>query len=208
MISNYSELTSAIADYLNRQDLASVIPTFVRLAESELGRSLRVRNMLSRATATADSQYLSLPNDFLEMRNLRLSGPHGWQSLEVLSAKQVDDFRTYNYKNSAGVPGFYAINGNAIELIPVPNGQFTVEMTYYSAIPSLSDTANTNWLLAKNPDLYLFGSLLQTAPYLKEDERIQTWAGIYRSLLADVVAESERATYNGSTPKMRSKAMA
>lgn len=208
MISTYAELKSAIADYLNRQDLTGVIPTFVGLAESEFGRTLRVRNMLSRATATADSQYLSLPNDFLEMRNLRLSGPHGWQALEVLSAKQVDDFRTYNYKNSAGVPGFYAINGNAIELIPNPDDQFTVEMTYYSTIPALSETTTTNWLLAKNPDLYLFGSLLQTAPYLKEDERIQTWAGIYRSLLADVVAESERATYNGSTPKMRAKAMA
>jgi hypothetical protein len=33
-----------------------------------------------------------------------------------------------------------------------------------------------NWLLTLAPDLYLYGALLESAPYIKEDGRIQTWA--------------------------------
>jgi hypothetical protein len=69
----YAELKSAIADFLNRQDLTSVIPTFIQLAEASINRTVRHRRMLSRATATLTSQFTDLPDDFLEAKNIQLN---------------------------------------------------------------------------------------------------------------------------------------
>ena len=59
----YAELKTAIAGYLNRSDLTSTIDTFIDNVEAELNRNLRTKDMIKRATATADAQYLSVPND-------------------------------------------------------------------------------------------------------------------------------------------------
>ena len=55
-LTNYSELKSSIADFLNRDDLTSVIPTFISLAEAQFARDLRHYKMENRATGTIDSQ--------------------------------------------------------------------------------------------------------------------------------------------------------
>ena len=40
-LSNYTELKASIADFLNRDDLTSVIPDFITLAESQINRDIR-----------------------------------------------------------------------------------------------------------------------------------------------------------------------
>ena len=40
-ITNYTNLQSTIADYLNRDDLTSVIPVFIQLAEAQMNRDIR-----------------------------------------------------------------------------------------------------------------------------------------------------------------------
>ena len=42
-LSNYTELQASVADFLNRGDLTSVIPDFIKMTESELNRVLRTR---------------------------------------------------------------------------------------------------------------------------------------------------------------------
>jgi hypothetical protein len=208
VITDYASLKSAVADYLNRQDLTSVIPTFIQLAEKEFNRTLRVREMLNRSQATINTQYIALPDRFLEMRNLRIDTSRGWKSLRVMSPEQIDENRTTFHGNVTGEPEGYTLNpDDSIEVTPAPDDTYTVEMTFYQGIEGLSDSTDTNWMLDKNPDLYLFGALLQSAPYLKEDERIAVWSGLYRSLFTDIQAESDRAKYAGSTPIVRAKAI-
>jgi len=40
-ITTYAELQSAITDFLNRDDLTAVAPTFISMAEANLGRDIR-----------------------------------------------------------------------------------------------------------------------------------------------------------------------
>ena len=65
-ISNFSELKSSIADFLNRDDLTTVIPTFIKLAEADFNRKLRHWRMEKRATANLDTKYTAFPDDYLE----------------------------------------------------------------------------------------------------------------------------------------------
>ena len=72
-ITNYTELKSTIADWLNRDDLTTVIPTFISLAEHQMERSVRHYKMIVRKAALLDTQYTDLPNDWLETIRVHLT---------------------------------------------------------------------------------------------------------------------------------------
>ena len=74
-ISNYSELKTAIASWLDRTDLTDIIPDFIALAETRHKRDFKIRRMETRVTAnTIDgSEFYSLPDDYVAMRNIKLN---------------------------------------------------------------------------------------------------------------------------------------
>ena len=74
-ISNYTELKTAVANWLDRDDLTDRIPEFIALAESRFNRLLRIRAMESKQTAStvAGQQNLALPARFIQMRNLQIN---------------------------------------------------------------------------------------------------------------------------------------
>jgi hypothetical protein len=205
-ITNYTELKSAVADWLNRADLASVIPSFISLAESQFNRDerLRTRDAIVRATATIDEQFEALPSDYSEMQNFQINSQTPFRRLEFLTLNQMDEYK--RDFTTAGVPKYYSIVGNQLEFLPVPGDSYTAEMVYYAKLTPLSNTNPTNWLLTKHPDIYLYGALIQTAPYLKDDERVGTWANLYERGLGDVAVSAERAMFAGSTIKIRTRA--
>ena len=65
-ITTYSELKTAVADWLNRSDLTTAIPNFISLAEAQMTRQIRHRKMVTRATATMDTPYFAVPSDWKE----------------------------------------------------------------------------------------------------------------------------------------------
>lgn len=205
-ISNYSELKAAIAEWLNRSDLEAVIPSFIALAEAQFNRDerLRTRESVVRATATFDQEYEALPADYLEMENLTVLDQPNPKRLQYITLNQYDEYkRSYT---AAGVPLYYTLVGNQVQLLPVPGDSYTVEMVYYAKIPALSTTNTTNWLLTKHPDVYLYGALIQAAPYLKDDERVGTWANLYERSVGDTAVADERASYAGAIIKIRTRA--
>lgn len=204
-IATYSDLKSNIADWLNRSDLTAVVPSFISLAESQFNRDerLRTRDSQVRATATFNQQYEALPSDYLEMANLNINGVVPFGKMQFVSLNQIDNYK--DAYTTAGVPKYYTIVGNQIELLPVPGQDYDAEMIYYAKIPALSDTNTTNWLLSKHPDVYLYGALIQAAPYLKDDDRVGTWSNLYERAVGDIEVADERALYAGSVIKVRTK---
>jgi hypothetical protein len=51
----------------------------------------------------------------------------------------------------------------------------------------------------------LYGSLIHSAPFLQEDQRIATWAQLYSAAISNLNAVSDRAEYSGGTLVMRNK---
>ena len=47
-ITNYTNLQTTIADFLNRDDLSAVIPTFIQLCEANINRNVRHCKMETR----------------------------------------------------------------------------------------------------------------------------------------------------------------
>jgi hypothetical protein len=118
----------------------------------------------------------------------------GKPCLEFKSGVQLDEYR-FGISDVAGQPRYFTVFGDEIELAPTPDDACTIEMVYRKIVPPL-ETNDSNWLLALAPDLYLYGVLLETAPYIKEDGRIQTWGLGFSTALNDLNNLGLTSTFN------------
>jgi hypothetical protein len=208
-ITSYDTLQTAITEWLARdQDttLIARIPTFIQLFEAKMNRGLFVRQMEQRSTTTVDTtstepEFISLPADFQSMRRVRLSSVTGKPHLDFMSGTQMDEFR-FSVSNVANQPRYFTVFGSEMELAPTPGQNYTIEMVYRQNIPPLA-TNDPNWLLNLAPDLYLYGALLESAPYIKEDGRIQTWGLGFKTALDDLNNLGLTSTFNAGPMAMR-----
>ena len=200
-LTTYDELKSSIADFLNRDDLTSVIPDFITLAETGMNREVRHWRMEKRANANLDTQYTALPNDFLEPIRMSLTTADT-NTLEMVNAFQISNLRAQNL-NTSGRPVNFAILDGSIEVFPTPDAVYSLEMLYYEKIDTLNSGNTSNWILSNFPDAYLYGALVHSAPYLAEDARTNTWAALYQKAINDINGESERSKTSGSGRRMK-----
>ena len=199
-ITNFGTLKTAIADTLDRQDLTSVIPQFVSLAQAQFNRKIRSHRQITRGSLTIDAQFEALPADWLETIRITMDA----NPIRVLTQISMDDLTRYRtaIDNTTDAPVYFSHNGTDIELFPTPSTSYTGEITYYAKVTALSADADTNWLLTNNPDVYLYGALVHTAPYLKDDARIALWAGLLAQAMSEIEDETAAARF-GSPLRMR-----
>lgn len=200
-ITTYDELKTSVADFLNRDDLTSVIPTFISLAEADHNRRIRHWRMELRSTAEIDSQYSAVPGTWIESIRFQITDGTPTE-LELISQPELMERRA-KALNESGRPQFYAVTGGQFEFFPPPDKAYDAELVYYSDIPALSPSNATNWLLSRHPDVYLYGALVHSAPYLSDDARTQVWAALYQSALDAVNVQSEQARHSGTGLRMR-----
>lgn len=192
-ITSYSTLQSTIADYLNRADLTAQIPTFIQLAEADFNTRLRTREMIVRAEAQSSNEFVQLPADWLEAINLHIID--GAQPLRFVTLDEADYINKQQIFTNVAA---YSLMNGAIELIPAPGADIDIEMIYYGKITPLSSEVATNWLLAKAPDVYLYGSLLHAQPFLMDDQRMPVFAALYNARVEALNEESMKSTHSGS----------
>ena len=200
-LANYSDLQATVADFLNRSDLTDIIKDWIRMAEAEFNRLLRIREMSVRTRAPLNSQYLKLPIDFLGMRNIELlTDPN--TPLEYRNPHNLDLHRS---ADATGKPLYYSVVQNNLEFAPAPDSEYTLEIVYYQKIPQLGTEATeftTIWLLDAHPDAYIYGTLLQSPVYLGHDERINVWSGRYQQIINQIITSDEKASFSGTTPSI------
>lgn len=192
MIIDYASLKSAIAQELNRDDLINDIPLFIQTMERQTERQLRVREMLNQYPFVLDSLTEALPDDFLEVRTINVDDATPFN----MSFISLDYF---TQSAQSGKPMQFTVLGNNLKFSKTPDKPYNATLVYYQNIPQLSDTVATNWLLNKHPDIYFYGALLNSAPFLKEDARINTWIQFYQNAVDSlkILDERGRTASNG-----------
>jgi hypothetical protein len=201
-LANFTELKSSIADYLNRDDLTSVVPTFIALAESQINRDVRHWRMEQRSSGqqSAGDEYSQIPADWLETIRFNVTGA-SYRELKLISRADMADMRQFNH-DLAGPMESYCHAAQQFQFYPTPDADTDVELLYYAKVPDLA-TNTTNWLLTDAPDVYLYGSLIHSAPYLQDDARLAVWAQLYSAAVARLNEVSDKARYSGSGLKMK-----
>lgn len=214
-IASYTDLVQRCQDWLfGRTGIAARVPDFITLFEAKANRNLMTRQMETRVKATLDPlspepEFVALPGDFQTMRRVRLlnSTASTKPRLKFATGAQIDDLREKQVPGT-GAPIWFSLFGSEMELCPTPDQAYVVEMVYRMTIPPLGNVNATNWLLQSAPDAYLYGTLMEAAPYLYEDERISTWSAGVSSAFADLNKQSDEALYNAGPLVMRRKGRA
>lgn len=199
-ISNYSELQAAVANWLSRKNLDNRITEFIALCETRFHRELRVAGMEKRAETVIaiSTEYVQLPEDFMETRNFQLKTTPV-TALQAMSPDVID----LRYGGTAGKPLYYAIVGDEIQLAPVPDTDYFLEMDYWAELEGLSSTVTTNWMLENAPDIYLFGSLCEAIPFIQNDSRVPLWEQKYKMAVDALNKDSEKRRWPSSAMRMR-----
>ena len=190
----YSELKTNIANYLNRSDLTGQMDMFIDNVEGEVNRRVRRKEMIKRATATADAQYLSLPTDWLEGINVEITS-NDFSPILQQSIESLDIYRK-SINNKTGQPVYFAFVDDTMELAPTPDTSYTLQLTYYSKIDALSDSNTSNFLSNNHPDVYLYGALKHASIYLMEDERVPLFTAQFEKALEEMRLEQEKAEFS------------
>ncbi len=203
-IANYADLKASVAAWLNRTDLTAVIPDFITLAEAYLSRELKTREQVIAAplATAAGTSTVALPDDFGAARRLTvLTSPK-----VVLRATTVQDVDARYFANATGAPRTFAIAGDNLHLGPVPDAAYAIELLYYARLPALSEDADSNWLLRRHPDAYLYATLIQAAPYLGDDNRVAVWSTLLQAVTSSIEADntlSEWSSGSASAPDLQ-----
>ena len=207
-ITTYSELQTAIENWLARSDLTTTrVPEFITLAEAKFNRELSVRQMEQRSTSTIDTtsaspEFISLPTDFRSMRWLRVSSVTGKPHLDYLSPVALDEYRTAR-GDATGQPTYFTIIGSEIEVAPTPDSDYVLEMVYRKYITALSDSNTTNWLLTLAPDIYLYGSLVEAAKFMRNAERVAVWSSDLQIAIDRLNELNRTAAFNAGPVTVR-----
>lgn len=188
----YADLLADVEDTLDRDDVASRLPSWLRLVEARLNRLLDDPDMEASVTLTGDGA--DLPDDFGSMVSI---GTAYNQPLSPMSNVEYAALLPVS-----GTSRAYTIRENKVYYAP---GSVNPTLVYRRQIPPLTDTDDTNWLLERAPDLYFYGALLQAEAWNVNDEAAAGWKAMWDEAIAELRIDGTRRKWGAGpiAPRIR-----
>lgn len=197
-ITNYAELQTAVARWLQRSDLTTLIPDFIANVEARFNRSLRLTGQMTRDNLSVSNRFttLTFTAPLAEIRSISCtSGGDRW-ALEYASPHMMQN------DEATGKPKFYSRHGSELEVVPVPDATYTLEVLYYRTIPDLA-TNSTSFLLTLAPDVYLYGSVMEGAQYVHDQALLARVSPMYDVAIKQLIEDDRRRQFGGSALQQR-----
>lgn len=171
-ITTYADMVDIAEGALGR-DVASGAIT---LLTSDLNKRLRVREMLKETTQST----AILPSGFLEGEIVKLAG----RIIQPASVRSNQP-NTYAVKNGKFV---FSQDETAPDLF----------LRYYAKLAVLEGT-DTNAVLAKYPDVYLYGLLFHHSRLVRDEAGAAAWGPAFEQAIADAI-KSDVSSRDDSAP--------
>lgn len=170
-LSTYDDLVVELLDFADRQDLEAKAPVLIALAESQLDRALRVREMHVVLDDVLSGATYALPSDFEDIASLTLTTSLS----DGIKYLPPPEFFALEANNQSAVPMYCTFIGTNLYVTPIAPADTPFRLIYFAKLPGLSLANETNWLLSKAPDLYLAAAIAELETYVNNDERIPMW---------------------------------
>lgn len=172
-ITTYAELKTAVASWLHRTDLTANIPDFIRMAEEAIESDLLGSSILDTTddavSLSSSASTATLPSDCSIVLSVRM-GDTG-ETLVPATSMEILDYMT---SARTGRPTYWAVRGQSALTAPVlefdtyADQAYTLSVTYTARLPAMDNDGDTTHLLTVSPGLYLYGSLVQAARFMKD----------------------------------------
>lgn len=226
----YQDLLDGTLNWLNRQgdaDATSRFPDWLALAESRLRREQTWFEQFYSLTNSGNplaitSHPFDLPSYVRDVKTLWNSTQAARGEIEILTPASWRSFVASN-GDAQGVPrkavivpqmdawlvdpdgaGPTAKHGAKVYLWPRPvtDGTWAVDFEFIRDLDPLTPTT-VNGLFVRHPDLYLYATLCESAPYLQHDERLPLWQGRLDQAVSEINTERERAKFAATRKRVQ-----
>lgn len=189
MFDTYAGLQTTVARWVHRTDLDMDVPDFIRLAELDINRRLKVvaKEVEAPLACEVGARFVPLPSDFGAPIALWLTDVDPRRTVTARLPEQLMVDESLSTR-----PHYWAIDGRNLAFDCRPDQAYPLQLRYLQTL-FLSDVAPTNDLFASAPDLYLYGALVHSAPFCQDDARMPMWQAKYESLLRSVAMDGTRA---------------
>ena len=200
-IDTYDNLYKAISKRIERgTSLDDEINDFIELAEIEMlsnpTESLKISEAEKISTAPADisTRYLALPTGFQKSRNFRVILNGGEHNLEFRTPEQLV------IRSGTGTPCFFTVQGNEIAFDILPDEAYPVTFDYFAKFTPLTVLNQTNIVIDKYPNIYLFGALSQAFLRAQDTEQYIIYTDRF-AVAIESANLSELEVRNGNQPQ-------
>jgi hypothetical protein len=199
----YNSLLNDLRAYLERGATLATdptvyeqLPSLINLAERRLSRELKIQGTITavNGTMTTGTSVYPKPDRWRETVSMNFGSGISYNNRDEIFPRSYEYCRKYWPNDTqTGSPRFYAdYDYSNWLIIPTPSDDFPFEVLYYEQPPYLDEATQTNWWTEYAPNALLYASLLEAAPFLKNQESIQVWEGFYNRAIASLNGEDIR----------------
>lgn len=221
VVLTFTTLQSQVQSYLERgtvndQKVYGMLPTLINNAERRISSELQTLGFLVPANFTfqAGVSVYPKPDRWRETASMNVGAfPNGVQSRVNMFIRSYEYIRTY-WPNETATP--YSLYGQYSPplfyadydyqhwvVAPTPDQAYQAEVNYYEE-PALLDASNqVNWITEYKPQLLLYATLLEAAPFLKNDSRISTWQSMYDRIAGVTSGEDKNRVLDRNTTRQK-----
>lgn len=212
----YAALLAEIALYLDRTDLTTQIVKWADLAKRDLERGQFILDgkptavnwncMKKRQTTSSAEAYVTMPSRIKEVRWVKILFETKYYDLAQKSPEAA--ITLFPYVSGTGIttarPKVYAFFDEQSEILvrPTPDQSYAYDIGFYAYSDEMTSTA-TNWWLSYSYELLLYGSLIQSEPYIFNDPRMATWKSMYEEGIMKLAKAEKAAADSGKTMVMQ-----
>lgn len=186
-LTTYAELKAGIVSWAKRSDLGPYLDDITTLAEKKIMREVRATEMeTSFSDSISGSGTVSAPSGFLGWKAVYLNT----SPITIIVPQPIGQLlQQYPKRTSDTVPHRIAYAAGTFHFGPFPDSTYAIAGTYYARQGPLASSLHA--LFTNNPDLYLFASLAELEPFMKNDSRVALWTAKYESIKAAINKEAD-----------------
>jgi hypothetical protein len=188
-------------DDISDSDISgNVLDLIIAAGEQRIYRDLRSSVQESSLSLTTVGNLAPLPADFLEMKGSPYIG-NNKATANFMPWQQLQDRLQLNVASLSAAPEFYSFQSDHMIFYPAQGDGTVVIGTYYKRFADISTGLNA--LFIRHPDVFLYGSLAECAPFLGEMSRLPIWEQKYTSLVQEANEQERRRITRGSKLQTR-----
>jgi len=144
----------------------------------------------------------ALPEDIDSLYSVAHDGPTSFGPLDLTDLGGLTKYKALLTGDTTGVPVACAIRrdgaGNvSLVVAPEPNATFQFQAQYWAKPAQISVSNPTSVFLTNEPDIVIYAALVESAPFLKDDQRIGMWEQQLEKRLERMGRAQQRLAFSG-----------
>lgn len=195
----YSEIISMALGYTDRVNDAELTPlldNMLRIVEARINRFLQTQNMIIRTQVLMDinTELYDKPAGYNSIQTMFVSPVANYQSrttLDYVTSEQMTNIVNGDY---ATYKVYYSIIGDKIQVFPLKDDTYNLNIWYYQTVPPLTNIANSNWCSIGHPDCYIAGLTAEINAYAKSAEGFSNWDARFRATMQEIDLNDQLVT--------------